>query len=243
MCNRIIFILLLLVIFQINCITLKNRLNDFKDIFTIGLEKEIYGTSFFIWCLGGGLQNSSDGVGYGFRRGYLGKYFTGGIGKVPEFYKLKRSRWSVRPARIARINHTNLYGNSDLIDNSLAFRIFEENVSSRDKKKEFLVSNIFLFEAEIPEIIYSEKDPINDDLYYSRIYPNCNAPFTTEFSLGLYYGFRVGFNFSEAFDFVVGIFGFDPMKDDYNSKGELPKINEPESFEEYLRKKKSKQEE
>ena len=72
---------------------------------------------------------------------------------------------------------------------------------------------------------------------------NCNAPFSTEFSLGLYYGFRVGFNFSETFVFVVGFFCFDRMEDDYNWKGELPKIKEPETFQEFQRKKKSKQEE
>lgn len=36
----------------------------------------------------------------------------------------------------------------------------------------------------------------------------------TEVSFGLYYGLRLGFNLYEAFDFIVGIFGIDLLKDD-----------------------------
>ena len=35
-----------------------------------------------------------------------------------------------------------------------------------------------------------------------------------EFSLGLYIGVRVGFNFGEVVDFLGGVLGFDPLNDD-----------------------------
>ncbi|MDX1959161.1 MAG: hypothetical protein SFU98_11350 [Leptospiraceae bacterium] len=41
-----------------------------------------------------------------------------------------------------------------------------------------------------------------------RVYP------TIEFSIGLYYGFRVGVNPIEAIDFLTGLFGYDLLEDD-----------------------------
>ncbi|HMW04804.1 MAG TPA: hypothetical protein PK079_01535 [Leptospiraceae bacterium] len=35
-----------------------------------------------------------------------------------------------------------------------------------------------------------------------------------EFSAGMYFGIRFGFNFSEFVDFIVGLVGFDPLSDD-----------------------------
>lgn len=65
----------------------------------------------------------------------------------------------------------------------------------RNRKKRYIHSNVGLF---VPQ--------------------NCHAPLTFEFSMGLFYGFRIGFNFSEFLDFHLGILGIDIMEDDRSRK-------------------------
>ena len=66
-------------------------------------------------------------------------------------------------------------------------------------------------------------------LYYNGKTQNCHWSKNTgfapiEISLGLYFGFRVGFNVGEFVDFFAGFIGFDPIKDDYDENGNLPLV-------------------
>lgn len=44
----------------------------------------------------------------------------------------------------------------------------------------------------------------------------CESPLSIELSIALYYGVRVGFDFSEMADLVLGLMTIDLMSDDEN---------------------------
>lgn len=164
---------------------LDNRASDFGDMFTLGLEQKTFGASAFLWCVGGGLEVSYWGEGFGLRNGHLGTYRTGGTKAIiSEEYTTSRSR-----------KHTPVPGGiSVLIFNTMEHKP-KGTKEYRNRKKRYIHSNAGLF---IPQ--------------------NCHAPLTFEFSMGLFYGFRMGFNFSEFLDFHLGILGFDIMEDDRSRK-------------------------
>ncbi len=157
-----------------------NRASDFGDIFTIGFEQKTFGASAFLWCVGGGLEASYWGEGFGLRNGHLGTYRTGGTKAIlTEEFSAGRRKNTPIPG-----------GFSFLIFNTMEHKP-KGTREHRNRKKRYIHSNAGLF---IPQ--------------------NCHAPLTFEFSMGLFYGFRLGFNFSEFLDFHLGILGFDIMDDD-----------------------------
>lgn len=68
-------------------------------------------------------------------------------------------------------------------------------------------------------------------IYYKNMKLNCGSwqegfqYLPIEISIGFYIGGRVGFNFGELVDFLGGFLGFDPMEDDYDESGNLPKMD------------------
>ncbi|MDX1959196.1 MAG: hypothetical protein SFU98_11525 [Leptospiraceae bacterium] len=85
-------------------------------------------------------------------------------------------------------------GISLLLFNSIEHKV-KDSEDQRAKKKRYVQSNFF-----------------------GLIPMNCHAPVSLEFSLGLHYGIRAGFNLSEFFDFVLGWTTLDIMKDDFEEE-------------------------
>ena len=55
------------------------------------------------------------------------------------------------------------------------------------------------------------------EFFHKCAYNNSYLSFPIEASVGLFLGFRIGFNVMEVFDFIFGIIGFDPMNDDISN--------------------------
>ncbi len=207
------YLLILFLLSFSNCASfqnyLSNRALDFTDILTLGGEVNTYGGSAWLWCFGGGAQVGQYGEGYGMRNGYVGYYRTGGN---KTFGKLKM-------------------GNSFFLMNSQE-HIPEAYKTARSMKKKYTHANfLFLIPANLNNrrsYRYYNGIPIDSTNYNSisnsdsnnpYLYPMlCNAPATVELSLGLGIGGRIGINFSEIFDFVLGFTTFDVMEDDEQVK-------------------------
>ncbi len=67
----------------------ESRLRDFGDVFTLGVERNVYGFSLWLGCLGGGLQRAQAGRGVGLRGGSLGSYRTGAAETVEPYFRTR----------------------------------------------------------------------------------------------------------------------------------------------------------
>ena len=209
-------IIIIFLLFLSHCQSVSNYLQyrayDFRDMFTIGVEKNVAGGSFFVWCFGGGLQYGSEGNGYGIRSGSLGEYKTGYSGEIPPERTLSKGKYDRKgdPVRVVR-RIIVPYGNSVFIDNSIeSIPIYTE--LKRDQKKSYSALTLGIFPNIISVYSYCEYDP--EYCRLSKLGRKCEMPLQIEGSLGLYYGLRFGFNFYEALDFITGIFGADLLNDD-----------------------------
>ncbi len=198
------FLFLFLLLSFSNCASfqnyLSNRALDFTDILTLGGEVNTYGGSAWLWCFGGGAQIGQEGEGYGMRNGYVGYYRTGGN---LNYGKLKM-------------------GNSFFLMNSQE-HIPEAYKTARSMKKKYTHANFFILIPAILKPRYRGTYVPRANLEYNDLPVLCNAPANIELSFGLGIGGRVGINFSEIFDFVLGFTTFDLMDDD-----ELEKLEEGE---------------
>lgn len=190
-------------IYLSNCSSLKNyaknRALDFTDILTLGGEVKTVGASAWLWCLGGGVQFGQYGEGWGMRNGYVGHYRIGGN---------KKLRYAT-------------YGNSFLLFNSQE-HMSEAYKSTRSINKKYQHGNFLLL---IPTLnkglligFVSPSATIPDS---SKLPDLCKAPFNLELSAGFGIGGRIGFNFSELLDFVLGFTTYDLMDDDFNKTEEI----------------------
>jgi len=183
--------LFFLLLFTFSCQTdhfyLKNRVEDLKDIITLGVEKESLGVSFWFWCLGGGLSYNASTKGIGMRGGTIGFYETGGHGNI-----------NILSADLIG-KHRNRMGSSYLIQNSIQHRPMYRN-SEREKGKSFDALNLLLL-VPIPK--QNQKDNAG-----------CDAPLHLETSISFFYGIRLGLNLNELADFIFGVGGFDMLDDD-----------------------------
>jgi len=182
-----------LILSHLGCVTsneyLYHRSRDLGDIFTVGIENGSIGMSFWFWCVGGGLGNNQSSKGIGLRGGSIGFYETGGKRRINLF--------SDNDYR----SSSNLMGNSMILQNSLEHRpAFDK--SKRDKEKSFETLNLLMI-FPIPH----HKTP-------TYVSGGCDAPIFTEFSFGLYYGVRFGYNFYESIDFLLGFASIDLADDD-----------------------------
>lgn len=185
---------ILFLILNLHCISidsyLKNRKNDVIDVPVVGLEKNIYGVSAWVWCFGGGLQYAKNGVGVGFRSGSVGQYKTGGRGS------------SIYISTQENSNLTLNHGNSFVVLNSNSH--LPNDGEKRSDKKAFSKFNTnLIFPLGATKTSTGEIDG-----------KWCDSPISFELSLGIYYGVRIGMNFTELIDFLFGTFTFDLMDDD-----------------------------
>ncbi|MDX1957909.1 MAG: hypothetical protein SFU98_05010 [Leptospiraceae bacterium] len=197
---RYYLIMILLLCNLINCTTTRdyfyNRARDAGDIFNVGIEKDVYGGSFFIDQVGLGFQHASNGKGLGTRYGHFGFYRTGSDAKI-----------AIYAAILKKYYIEQSFGNSKILINSFEHLPLEPNVRNKDKI-------ISIYNGSLLGPPERSRKNLGDDFYLpsndriSYIF----API--EFSFGFYLGIRVGFNTSEFFDFILGIMGFDIIDDD-----------------------------
>lgn len=197
--KNIIYILSLL---TLDCSSLKsytiNRANDFLDIFILGVEKRVYGGGLYFLRF----HYTKNGVGLGLKNGNFVFYKLGDAENPIYIYDQVEGKWS-----------KHFFG-------EFAFYYYFEPISKHERNgfsSKFLEYFKFIRKFSCDEII----------LIYKNYKFDCsiNSIYTVdrfEISLGLYLGIRIGFNFFQTFDFLVGIFGFDPMNDDYDKNGNLP---------------------
>lgn len=194
---------------------LENRLRDSGDIFHLGIEKDVYGASIFNDSVGLGIQHSANGKGIGMRYGNIGLYKTGG--------KMLKLRFKIIGSRTHHdlcrdIDDTKCldkignyftsyisYGNSFIFHNTSFHQAFRQTNRNHSKH---VALNMFidLGGGRGNHPVY-DTDPKEDNRGNYTILP-------IEISAGLYLGIRLGFNFSELADFLVGFVGFDPLGDD-----------------------------
>lgn len=187
----------------------KDRGNDALDIVNVGVEKNIYGVRIKIFYPLFGYQKSSNGVGFGLRQGYLGKYFTGdkenkiSIVDLEEGDDKLQSQYEILPGDsnfIAFTNYHKINDSKDLRSSKKQFLEFiptQWDISTHKTRVEYQGSTL-------------DKKRSIKGIYRS----GATDESVIEISIGAHYGFRIGINLFEIFDFIVGILGFDLLSDD-----------------------------
>ena len=175
-----------------------------KAIVNVGLEANTYDlyVSQPIGILG---SRASDGKGIGLRNGHFGFYATGD---------------SKNSIKASKLNGSEIFSLN--LGNSLPgwWSSYHEpvgDVSLRNWNKRYKVLHIY--RCRDIYVYYKESK------FHCGIAEYSHLPFFRfEIASGIYLGFRIGINFDELLDFLVGFAGFDPMDDDiiYFQYRELP---------------------
>jgi hypothetical protein len=145
-------------------------------------------------------------------------------------YGLMHGRWGEYRSgddknRLVTIDRLFFYKSSYIGDHlsSAMYEIIGE-AEKRDYQKEYK----YLFLDDGPcmskaRAIYGNEYYICRSLSKNRSYFYTNN-WKFELSMGLKYGFRIGFSLTELIDLVFGVFNYDLKNDDYDEEGNLPKI-------------------
>jgi|JI10StandDraft_1071094.scaffolds.fasta_scaffold00964_38 hypothetical protein len=179
-----------------------NRGNDLKDIPILGVEKGIYGSGIITLMPTFPIVDTTNGVGVGIIHGHIGKYKNGDPdNKV--IITLSEGPANVTETYFGAIGPNNFY--EPINPSSLRTKNKSYKLLVRDR---YCGTKIVIYKNVTHQCSYGE-----------------NVGFLPlEFSIGVYFGFRIGISVGEVLDFVVGFFGFDPMDDDfsYSVYRELP---------------------
>lgn len=188
---RLMVLTFFFMLFCFSCQTFTNyvysRSLDFSDSFTLGVEKNNFGAGIWIYCFGGGLQLNESAKGFGIRNGHYGLYRAGGVGEIN---LSQRGSGTV----------SNRMGNSYIYLNSNQHRPLYPDFK-RSRKKTIDASNVLAL------LFFTDGKTSSGNKH-------CDSPVYTEATLGLYLGVRVGVNFSEFLDFLIGFSTYDFMDDD-----------------------------
>jgi len=190
---------------------LRNRARDFADIVTIEAETRTIGAAVRVGPFKAGLSYKSPrGLSYGLRGGHLGKHNTA------EFTALVFGADYFSAAPMNDLLRDGIpvekKGNGGLIpagetDETLPDAAVAETTEIlAQRKKTYRARSPF--GTDVPLIrknhaLKSKKGFVTAS-YFTGI----------DVSAGLFGGIRVGVNFGELFDFIVGWFTFDPFDDD-----------------------------
>ncbi|MBP7282074.1 MAG: hypothetical protein KBA66_10880 [Leptospiraceae bacterium] len=199
--KRIIGILFILIVqtFLLNCASTQNyfinRASDLKDIFILGVEKDVYGFNIITLIPIVGVSHNSGGQGVGLRNSHLGFYKTGDKDNLLTLENITHQRkWSW------------YLGDSIFYSTGFHEPIHPSNLRTENKK--FIGVNLGKGCTRGERRLYYKNESQLCHWYTGgKMLP-------IEFSLGLYIGVRVGFNFGEVVDFLGGVLGFDPLNDD-----------------------------
>ncbi|HNL74738.1 MAG TPA: hypothetical protein PKH22_20285, partial [Leptospiraceae bacterium] len=183
-----------------------NRGNDLTDIIDIGLEKDVYGFNIITIVPFFGVSYNESGKGVGLRHSHIGFYKTGDPDNefvIEDLYSKEKSTFSFN------------LGNSFFASTGFHESIDPRNLRTQNKNYVVVTLN--------KGCLKSKKSHYKGKTRYCHW--NDNVAITPiEISLGLYFGFRAGFNVGKFVDFFGGIVGYDLIKDDYDENGNLPPI-------------------
>ncbi len=217
----------------LNCATYwKNRRNDLLDVVTLGAETPMYGAAVKIGPLPIGLLflggeselgKKDLGRGYGVRGGGFGGYhtqqlvytFLGGESfHSGEPIKDEKGKWMVDEKKIPLTDNDRYNQKSYKMR---YFSFFNDPVKDRKKRKkqEFqreLTMDLVRQTGKTEFLVYLPKE---DEKPFG--YPP-GFLWNLEVIGGLYGGARVGFNFGEAMDFLLGFTTLDMYDDDVEGK-------------------------
>jgi hypothetical protein len=236
-------LILFIIIFLGNCASFwSKRLNDSKDVITLGVEDRSYGLGLRLSYLPIGfffqgeknlITNEIDGEGYGLRGGSFQKYhshqliygFLGG----ESFY----SGEVMRDGNGKILTEEKIPIVSQPRDNLKSFsveyfKIFDDKPKQRQKRnKEKITKHL------VEDLIQKNNSPelqsyLPPELKKKNGYHN-SYPYQFEISFGVYYAIRFGLNFAEFLDLFLGFFGADILEDDLI---ELPMENNEPAVEE-----------
>ena len=214
--------------FLLNCSTYwAHRKNDLKDVFNIGIEKPGYGFGFrmsylsmgFFFQGGETAPGKKDiGSGYGLRGGDTGKYFTQhlvfGILGGESFYAGEPKKDSEDEIVIEEnIVITNQERSNLKSYNVKYLKIFidppiERQKRNKQKIKEQIANQLLEKNKDPALLAYLPPKPKKPNGY------GASYPYQFDIFIGLYYGIRLGVNFSEFLDFILGFSSLDIMGDD-----------------------------
>lgn len=223
----------LLPLFSIQCATYwSNRKNDLQDIVTIGAEKPMYGAALQVGpvpvgvlFLGGETEPGKyeEGVGLGLRGGEFGLYRSQ---QLVYFFLGGASFLSGEPIRDNKGKQIRDKKGVLLSENERAniksytyryFAFFNDPIKNRKKRKKES------FKRQAAEDLVKETGKPEYYAYMPEADPKpfgypAGTSWKVEATVGLYGGARVGVNFAELADFVLGILTYDLLEDDVEGK-------------------------
>lgn len=224
------FIVLSCFLFFVDCATyLNNRRKDFQDIFTLGVEKPVYGFNLklaplnigFLFVGGDTEPGKKDlGSGVGLRGGSISSYFSqqlvfGWLGGET-FYSGELEL--TEDGKVQYENKIPIVKDSRDNIKSYALHyisIFTDQPKDRKKRQKEEARKVF-----IQELV--QNNPNADPAFLAYIpkenpkpngYPKTYI-YQFELAIGVYGGIRVGFNPAELLDFMLGLTTIDLFEDD-----------------------------
>lgn len=211
-----------------NCATYwHNRKNDFMDVFTVGFEKNSYGAGVRIGPLAagfmfqGGSSKNPDpekGKSFGLRGGRIGKYYSRqmvfGILGGESFQPGQLSEEAVKAYQKTGKIPDPEDERSGLKSHDVKYMSFYNDPPSerRKRRKEKL-------QREMAEEMIRQSGDESIRMYMpgkprKRYGYPASYLFQVEVYVGLFGGIRLGMNFAELLDFILGFAGADILKDD-----------------------------
>lgn len=198
------------------------------DTITIGAEKNYFGLRLNV-LVPVNLAYESKAEGIGLVNGRIGKYKSGDReNQLFTIYRLYISRSHI----------------GDSIDSGMYEIIGEAEPRDFTKEFQYVLLNSKRCSSYSVKMIYRNRLYVCKNYYTNRFYQSF-ITFKPEIVFGYNYGIRLGFSFTETFDFILGFLGIDFMGDDYDNDGgiritqkqnrEIDKFLSDAEIEEYLK--------
>jgi hypothetical protein len=231
-----IYIFIIIITLFINCSTYWGyRKKDLQDTVTIGVENPSYGLGIRVsylplgfFFMGGesSMGKKDKGEGIGIRGGGVGKYFTnqllfGFLGGEMFYFGEPLLSEKGEPILEEKIISTASQRDNLKSYNVKYIKIFSDPPRQRQKRnkeknRELIVKKLIEKNKDPSLLAYLPEKPKKPNGYPSTY------PFQIEIFGGIYYSFRLGINFSEILDFLLGFTTYDLLDDDIDS------ISDPE---------------
>jgi hypothetical protein len=219
--------ILLIFLFQ-NCSTyLQYRKKDLQDVVTLGLEKPGYGLGMRISVIPIGFYfqggetspgKLDKGEGYGLRGGNFSKYTSqqllfGLFGGETFFSGNPKLSENGEPIKEDTVIQTELDRDNLKSYNVKYLKIYSDPPKERQKRNKEKIKKIFS-----DKLLKNNSNPallayIPVESKKPNGYPT-EYKYQVELFFSLYYGFRIGINFSELVDFLLGFTTLDILEDD-----------------------------
>jgi hypothetical protein len=224
--SYLLFILMIF-IFQ-NCSTyLQYRKKDLQDVVTLGLEKPGYGLGLRISVVPIGFYfqggetapgKLDKGEGYGLRGGNFSKYTSqqlvfGFLGGETFFSGNPKLSENGDPIKEDTVIQTELDRDNLKSYNVKYLKIFsdppkERQKRNKEKSKKIIVESLLKKNTNPALLAYIPVESKKPNGYPSEY------KYQVEIFFSMYYGFRIGINFSELVDFLLGFTTLDILEDD-----------------------------